>query len=63
MMAELLAERLGRPADDFQMRTYAGAVTGALMGAMVPAMSDPSADFFGLMDAGLAYLEAGLPLP
>jgi AcrR family transcriptional regulator len=62
MMVDLLAERMGRPTDDFAVRTFAGAVVGAMMGAMLPVLQDPQADFFGLMDAGLAYLEAGLPL-
>lgn len=62
MMVGLVAERLGRPAEDFAVRTFAGAVVGAIMGAMLPVIYDESADFVELMDAGLAYLEAGLPL-
>jgi AcrR family transcriptional regulator len=60
--AELIARRVGRPADDFAVRTYAGAVIGALLSALLMAVNDPKADFVELMDAGLAYLEAGLPL-
>jgi AcrR family transcriptional regulator len=62
MLVDLLAERMGRPTDDFAVRIFAGAVLGALMGAMLRVLEDPQADFVGLMDAGLAYLEAGLPL-
>jgi hypothetical protein len=32
------------------------------MSVMLTAMDDPSADVLRLMDSGLAYLEAGLPL-
>jgi len=62
MMVGMLAERMQRPAGDFEVRTFAGAVVGAMMGAIIPVLQDPRADFIGLMDAGLAYLEAGLPL-
>ncbi len=62
MLIGMVAERMKRPADDLAVRTFAGAVVGAMMGAMLPVLQDPQADFVGLMDAGLAYLEAGLPL-
>ena len=60
--AELLAKRVGRRADDFVMRTYAGAVVGAVMSALLTGINDPAADLVALMDASLAYVEAGLPL-
>jgi hypothetical protein len=60
--AELVARRVGRRADDFAVRTYAGAMIGALMSALLTGATDPKADFIELMDASLAYLEAGLPL-
>lgn len=62
MLAELVANRLGRPADEFAVRTFAGALIGVAMAAMLPAVEDPHADFLSLMDAGLEQLEAGLPL-
>lgn len=62
MIAGLLADRIGRPANDFTLRTFAGALVGVSMAAMVTAMEDPSADFLALMDTGMAHLEAGLPL-
>ena len=62
LFAELLAKRVGRRADDFAVRTYAGAVIGALLSTLLTGAADPQADFIGLMDASLAYLEAGLPL-
>ena len=62
LFAELVARRVGRGADDFAVRTYAGAMIGALLSALLTGMDDPQADLIELMDASLAYLEAGLPL-
>jgi AcrR family transcriptional regulator len=62
LMAELVAKRVGRRADDLAVRTYAGAVIGGLMAAMLTLIEDPTADPLALMDESLAYLEAGLPL-
>lgn len=62
LFTTLLAERMGRPLDDFQVRVFLGALMGAMIGAMLPAIQDPKADFYTLMDQGLAYLEAGMPL-
>jgi hypothetical protein len=62
MVAEMLAGRLGRPADDFALRIFAGALTGVVIAAMLAAIDDPSADVIALLDAALAQLEAGLPL-
>ncbi len=62
LLAELVAERVGRPADDFAARNMAAAVVGVGIAAIVAAAEDPDADLGALMDAGLAHLEAGLPL-
>jgi AcrR family transcriptional regulator len=62
LFAELVARRTGRRADDFAARTYAGAMIGALLSAVLTGMEGPQADFIELVDASLAYLEAGLPL-
>ena len=61
-LAELVAGRVGRRADDLAVRTFAGAVIGAMMGPLLAAAADPAADYLAVMDASLAYLEAGLPL-
>lgn len=61
-ISEMLARRVGRRADDVAMRTYAGAIIGALLSAVLTGVADPKADFVEMMDASLAYLEAGLPL-
>lgn len=57
-----MAEWLERPEDDLQVRTFVGAVAGAMLAAMLPAVQDEHADFVDLMEKGLAFLEAGLPL-
>ena len=62
LAAELIAKRVGRPADDFAVRSFAGALIGVSMAAMLTAMDDPTADFLALLDAGMAHFEAGLPL-
>jgi AcrR family transcriptional regulator len=64
VMAEALARRAGRPADDFAARNLAGAITGVIMSAVLPTLpmrSEPT-DMFASIDAALAHLEAGLPL-
>lgn len=62
LIAEMVAKRVGRRADDLAVRTFAGATVGAVMAAMLTIIEDPSADLTALMDESLAYLEAGLPL-
>jgi AcrR family transcriptional regulator len=62
LAAGLIAKRVGRDPGDFAVRTLAGAVVGVGMSVMMMTMDDPEADITALMDAGLAHLEAGLPL-
>jgi AcrR family transcriptional regulator len=62
VFAELVAERAGRPADDFATRVFVGALTGAGVAAWVAGAEDPAADYVALLEAALALLEAGLPL-
>jgi AcrR family transcriptional regulator len=61
-MTRLVAERMGRRADELEVRAFAGALVGALMGPLFTAPWDTPMDLLALMDASLAYLEAGLPL-
>lgn len=61
-LAEVTAKRVGRRADDTAVRTFAGALIGVMIAVMLTATEDPGADLFALIDDGLAYLEAGLPL-
>jgi AcrR family transcriptional regulator len=62
MAAELIAKRQGRDPAELAVRTVAGAVVGVGLAVMMAAAEDPSVDMVALMDAGLAHLEAGLPL-
>ena len=60
-----IAARIGRSADDFAARNMAGAIIGVIMAATLPWQADRDADVdevFRRIDAGLAHLEAGLPL-
>jgi AcrR family transcriptional regulator len=65
-VAEALARRSGRSADDLAVRTAAGAFIGVIMAITLPweGWSDAAAfeDSFGQIDEALALLEAGLPL-
>jgi AcrR family transcriptional regulator len=65
-VAEALARRSGRSADDLAVRTAAGAFIGVIMAITLPweGWSDGAAleDSFGQIDEALALLEAGLPL-
>jgi AcrR family transcriptional regulator len=62
LMAELIGERVGRPADDFEVRNLAGAIAGVVLAAMLLLDKDPAANVFALVDRGFAHLEAGVPL-
>ena len=64
VVAEALAKRAGRPADDLAVRAVAGAVIGVIMAITIPweGWSDRIEDTFGRIDEALALLEAGLPL-
>jgi hypothetical protein len=60
--SELLAARVGRRPDDLAVRTFAGAMLGAMIAVSVTALDDPSADYVELIDTAMRHLEAGLPL-
>ena len=67
VVADALAKRSGRPADDLAVRTMAGAIIGVIMSTTMPWegwASDRQVieDMFVRIDQGLALLEAGLPL-
>ena len=63
LFSDTVAEHVGRSADDPAVRTFVGAVFGAIVAALLPAaLADPAPDYLALMDAALARLEAGLTL-
>ena len=67
VIAEALAKRSGRPADDLAVRTTAGAIIGVMMSLTMPWEGWSShlqtfEDVFQQIDQALALLEAGLPL-
>jgi AcrR family transcriptional regulator len=62
LIAEAMAERVGRRPDEFAVRTLAGAILGVVLASSFAAAEHPDADVFARIDAGLAHLEAGLPL-
>jgi len=61
-LAALVAERMGRRADEIAVQTFVGAVVGALIAVMVTDAIRSMEDYLARMDASLACLEAGLPL-
>jgi len=62
LLAAVVAERVGRHPNELAVRSFAGAVIGVSLAAMLAAAEDPTADIFALLDAAMAQLEAGLPL-
>jgi AcrR family transcriptional regulator len=62
MLAQALATRIGRDPEDFAVRNFAGAVIGIALAGTQAMVEDPEADYLELFDAGLAHLDAGLPL-
>jgi hypothetical protein len=66
VVAEAVARRAGRPADDLAVRAVAGAIIGVIMAITLPweGWTEQASfeDTFARIDEGLALLEAGLPL-
>jgi len=69
-LAMAIAARTGRRAEDFEVRSMAGAIIGVIMSVTVPATGstwDPAemsdvAGLFERIDRALRHLESGLPL-
>lgn len=62
MMTEAVAKRTGRQPDDFAVACWTGAVVGALYAAVLATLDRDDQDPLDMVDKGLEYLEAGLPL-
>jgi AcrR family transcriptional regulator len=58
MLAEAVAQRVGRQADEFEVRTFAG----ALIGVALAVAEAGSGDYLEQFNRALLLLEAGLPL-
>ncbi|MEB3984377.1 TetR family transcriptional regulator [Mycobacterium sp. 663a-19] len=57
VMAEAVSRRIGRPASDFEVRVFVGALTGAMMAAFDNAPPTPDT-IYRAMD----FVDAGMPL-
>ena len=57
VVAEAIAHRIGRAADDFEVRVFAGALTGAMMAAFDNAPKTADTIF-----RALDFMDAGMPL-
>jgi AcrR family transcriptional regulator len=65
VLADALAKRIGRPADDLAVRTYVGAVFGVMLSVFTPETwsgHEMGEQTFKRMDEALGLLESGLPL-
>ncbi len=62
MIAEAVAQRIGRDPDEFVVRNFVGAVMGVALAAASDMADKPDADYLAAFDRGLAHLDAGLPL-
>lgn len=67
LITAVIAARIGRSADDFATRNMAGAIIGVILAATMPWQAVGNGgtnvdELFDRIDAGLAHLDAGLPL-
>lgn len=63
LFAVAVAERYGRGPEELAVRTFAGAIVGVILSIwMLLEAGDALTDLPRLVDAGIGYLEAGLPL-
>jgi len=62
LLSNVIAERAGRRADDFAVRTVAGAIVGCMFAVLTQLIENPEAEMFELIDEAFSYLENGLAL-
>ena len=55
--AEVVGRRIGRDPSDFELRAFAGALTGAMM-----AVYEPGAGAADIVSRVLDFVDAGMPL-
>lgn len=59
-ITDVVAQRVGRPTDDFAVETLAGAILGVMISAEFHWVEHPETNLIGLLDEALAHLESGL---
>jgi AcrR family transcriptional regulator len=62
LLAEIVAERTGRPVNDIYVRTVAGAVVGTALAVLFVVAEDPATNMAAELDRSMERLEAGLVL-
>ncbi|MEY9852220.1 hypothetical protein ABH923_001898 [Leifsonia sp. EB41] len=62
LISEAIADRAGRPRDDFAVRTLAGAIIGSMFAVLSELADDPDAELAVLVDRAFSFLEGGLRL-
>lgn len=61
MLGNLVASRVGRPADDPAVRAFSGAVFGVMLEVMFRWSKEPEMDILSELDISLGQLETGFP--
>lgn len=61
-ITDVIAERSGRPTDDFGVATVAGAILGVMISAEFHWVAHPGSDLTTLLEDALGRLESGLHL-
>lgn len=59
LFSGVVAERAGRPADDFEVRTLVGALMGVVIGAWLASGGPVGPTFIGRVDDAFGFLEGG----
>ncbi|MDW5593779.1 TetR family transcriptional regulator [Conexibacter stalactiti] len=62
LLADVVAERVGRAPGDFEVRVFTGALVGVAMTTMLEADEHAIDGYFARFEEALKLLEAGLPL-
>lgn len=62
LVSETIADRAGRPRDDFAVRTLAGAIIGSMFAVLSELAADRDASLAGLVDRAFSFLDGGLRL-
>ena len=62
LLSGAIAERSGRPAGDFHVRTIAASIVGCMFAVLAEVTDHPEAEMFDLIDEAFGYLEDGLRL-